>query len=127
MIPVVPRSLEPWNQEPEYRVEYWRSDIAHRCVVYFDNVASAREFAAEHTFWNQRCFVQSKSMPATHKVEKYSFDDDAYVFWSRSFGDLETARDVFERHAVATGAYRLIEIGRATPIAVSVKMEKSHG
>lgn len=122
MIPViVPKSAEAWTQEPLYRVEHLSKRIGSRCLAYFSDCASAVEFAKNHTLWNRPCVVQSKEMPVTHEVKSCSPSDPTYVFWTKQFGDLESARAEFDRgreYAAKTGgSYQLIAVGHAKPLA----------
>lgn len=118
---VVPKSTEAWTQEPILRVEYFNRSIGSRCLVYFDDPAAACAFAAEHTLWNQPCTVQSKTMAVTHEVKSCAASDPKYVFWTKQFGDIESAREEFERgkaHAEENGgSFKLFEVGRAKPLA----------
>lgn len=118
---IVPRSLESWTQDGDYRVDYLNRHVGSRCLVYFADAPEAVEFAKHHKLSGKPCVVQSKTMQATHEVRSFAPHDPTYIFWSKSFGDLESARDEFERgrdHAMQSGGgYSLVEVGRVKPIA----------
>jgi len=126
---VVPKSAEAWTQDPPYRVEHFSRHVASRCLVYFSDLSSAQAFAAEHTLWNQPCTVQSKTMAVTHEVKSCSPSDPSYVFWTKSFGDLESAQAEFVRgteHAAKSGgSYRLIQVGLTKPVASFTSFARS--
>lgn len=123
---VVPPTAESWPQEAGFRVEYLNRSLGSRALVYFDNLASAREFAAESTLWNQPCTVQSRDMPCTHEVKSVAVSDRTYVYWTKRFGDLETAQAEFDRgRAYAKekgGSYLLIVVGHEKPLASFSKL-----
>lgn len=123
---VVPPTREKWSQSPAFRVEHLSKVIGSRCLVYFEDLSSAREFASAHTLWHQPCVVQSRDMPCTHEVRSVAISDPNYIFWTKRFGDLETARAEFdlsrERASVAGGSYLLIAAGERTPMAVYAKL-----
>lgn len=118
---MVPASVDPWPQAAPLRVEYLNRSLGSRCLVYFDDIAAARAFAAEHILGGQPCTVQSKAMAVTHEVKSCSPSDPDYIYWCKRFGNLESAKAEFDRGtalaAKAGGAYKLIEVGRDKPVA----------
>lgn len=126
---IVPKSVDAWTQTPEWRVDYMNRSIGSRCLVYFSDEASAVAFAAEHTLWNQPCVVQSKTMGVTHEVKSCAPSDPSYVFWTKQFGNLESAQAEFDRgakHAAESGgSYRLVQVGVTKPLASFTSFARS--
>jgi hypothetical protein len=123
---IVPPSGEAWQQEQPFRVEYLNRALGSRALIYFAEQAGAAEFAAANVLWNQPCVVQSRDMPCTHEVRSVAVSDPGYTFWTKKFGNLESAQAEFDlgrAHAAKYGgSYLLFAAGETTPMAVYAKL-----
>lgn len=94
---IVPRCAEEWRPDSPWRVEHLIYAAGFRGFVYFDDQDDALAFAAERTLCGQPCVIESKTMATTHIVSKFALSDPLYLFWSKHFGNLESATDEFDR------------------------------
>lgn len=118
---IVPMGLEPWRLgAPEFRVQIMDREAAEKRWTYFDNAASAQAFAAEHKLYGAPCVVESRDMQVTHEVSKFAMAGD-YTFWTKRFGNYESASDEFERgklHAQRCGGgFRLVDVATGKRIS----------
>jgi len=110
---IVPRCNEEWRPEAQYRVEHLNYAGGHRGFVYFPLEEDATAFASERTLRGQPCVVECRDMPITHTVSKFALTDPGYLFWTKNFGNLESAIAEFERGRELArergGGYRICE------------------
>lgn len=124
-VAIVPKGLEAWTQELPFRVDHLARDEGRIQSVYFEDSASAVEFASEHKGWGgAACVVESRNMVVTHEV-RCEAPLVNYTFWVRRFGDLDTAKHEFERRKEdarqSGGRYVLTAAGATKPIEVFSK------
>jgi hypothetical protein len=94
---IVPRCNEEWRPDSPFRVEHLLYAAGFRGFVYFDDVSDAAAFASERTLRGQPCVIESKVMTTTHTVSKFAITDPLYLFWSKHFGNLESATAEYDR------------------------------